>query len=122
MQLKKVLGCLSTLAVIVALANVWLWLKGHDELAIAMIVFVTALVSFVAASAWAALLLRAGAQIAVQSQESDDKRDIAQAKVAIELIKAMRQMQGQYPALPEPRTWESPTVYQQLGGSSQIDL
>lgn len=102
LKLGTLLKFVGAVIVVIVVVNAGLWLTGHTELAIAMLVFVAALVSFVVASAWSALLLRAGAELTLRSQESDDERDIAQAKVTIEMIKAMRQMQGQ-PTLPMPQ-------------------
>lgn len=102
-KFKKVLYGLGVLIAVIVLANVSLWLTGHSELAIAILVGIAVLVSFVAASAWSALLLRAGAEIAVRSQESDDKRDIAQIKAATDLAKVLMQQEESQPALPMPQ-------------------
>jgi hypothetical protein len=101
--LKKAIGCLAVGIVVFGVVDAGLWLSDHTELALAVIVFGVAFVSFVAASAWSALLIRAGAEIGVRSQESDNKLDIAQAKVMVEMIKAVRQGQNQQPALPMPQ-------------------
>ncbi len=71
-----------------------------------MFVGVAILASFIAASGWSALLLRAGAELAIRSQESDDKRDIAQIKAATDLVKVLlrreEQEREQQPKLPLP--------------------
>jgi len=99
-KFKGALGCVGVVAVVIALANVGLWLSNHQELAIAMLMFVGALALFILASAWSAVLLRAGGELAIRSQESDNKLDIEQARLIGEMIRAARQGQ---PALPPPQ-------------------
>jgi heme exporter protein D len=98
------------LTLVATLATVILWLVGQ-QIAAAVIgsctffLWLALLVTVVAVvvSWWSASLMQRGAELALRSQESDDRRDAIQIKAVADLAKVlMRQTQSQYPALPLP--------------------
>jgi len=135
-RVKKAIGCLAIAIVVFGIVDVGTWLSGHTEAALALLYGASILIAVIAASGWSALLIRAGAEIGVRSQESDNKLDIAQAKVMVEMIRAMRQQPAvpEQPALPmpqQPQHWlpelnefsegefeelSEPTLAERLGG------
>jgi len=88
-RIKQGIGCLAIGIVVFGIADAGLWLSGHMELAISAIAFVFALGIFAAGNVWGAMLMKGGADLTIRSQESDDKRDIAQIKAATDLVRVL---------------------------------
>jgi Na+-transporting methylmalonyl-CoA/oxaloacetate decarboxylase gamma subunit len=105
-SMKQVLIGLGVLTLIATLATVGLVLFGQGVAAaivgtmtvffwLALLIVATVAIS----SWWSGQLMRQGAELALRSQESDDRRDVALLKTLSSLSRTQRQQ----PALPMPQ-------------------
>lgn len=97
------------LTIMVAGASVGLWLIGQEVGAILLGIALLIAIAVVVSSLWAAALVKLGVEIALRSQESDDRRDAIQIKAVADLAKVlMRQSQLNIPPslpLPSQQNW-----------------
>lgn len=128
--MKQVLIGVGTLTLIATLATVGLWLAGYPVAAaligagaffswLALLVVGTVAVT----TLWSASLMERGAQLALRSQESDDRRDIAQMRAFALLSRTMfAVLRGQQqPMLPLPSQDTEADWLPQLAEYNEVD-
>ncbi len=111
---KHPLVFMGVLTVVATLASVVLWTFDYRIVSIVMgmttillwlilIIMTTA----VGVSWWSANLMERGANIALNAQISDDKRDVQLLKTTGDMMKMWQQTQSDLPALPMPESSDS---------------
>lgn len=106
--MKQLIITLTSLTLIAILTTLGLWLAGQPVAAavIGAFSFFACLALLVAATAvvvswWSATLMQRGATLSLRSQESDDRRDVAQIRAIGALATTLlRQARPEQPALP----------------------
>ena len=116
-KIFHILVALVTMIVILVVITIWLWLQEHEIVAMGIGMFalstfqlVWTLAVFALGAWWSFVQYRAGADIAVRSQESDDKRDIAMmnalGRIIDVVIKSAPRLSP--PQDPPPPTFDRP--------------